>query len=97
MAEEAAVVIRAKPERKIIRAPKLTRIPDEILNDRKLQEAIDSLPKNYNFEIHKTIWRIKELNAKLVALQMPEGLLIFSTTLTDIIRDFTSADTVRFF
>ncbi len=37
----------------------LNQIPDEILNDPKLKEAINVLPKNYNFEIPKTIWKIK--------------------------------------
>lgn len=32
-------------------------IPDEILLCPKLQAAISVLPKNYNFEIHKTVHR----------------------------------------
>ena len=39
-------------------------IPSEILNDAKLNLAIDVLPKNYNFEIHKTVWRIKTNKCK---------------------------------
>lgn len=54
----------------------MNQIPDEILNDKELNEAIKLLPSNYNFEIHKTVWNIKKQNAKRVALQMPEGLLI---------------------
>lgn len=34
-------------------------IPTEILNNCKLNAAISVLPTNYNFEIHKTIWKIK--------------------------------------
>lgn len=94
MTDQAALVIKANPERKVIRVVRANKIPDEILNDVKLQSAIDMLPKNYNFEIHKTIWRIRELKAKMVALQMPEGLLLFSTSISDIIREFTGADTV---
>lgn len=96
MSEDSALVIRAKPARKIFKAPirTINKIPNELLNDKKLQDAISALPKNYNFEIPKTIWRIRETNAKRVALQMPEGLLMFSTTISDIIRDFTDADTV---
>lgn len=95
MADENALVIRAKPARKVFKAVKtVNKIPEELLNDKKLQEAIGALPKNYNFEIPKTIWRIRQANAKIVALQMPEGLLLFSTTIADIIREFTEADVV---
>lgn len=96
MSDENTLVIRAKPARKVFKAvtKSVNKIPDDILNDKNLQDAINILPKNYNFEIHKTIWRIKQSNAKLVALQMPEGLLMFSTTISDIIRDFTDADTI---
>lgn len=96
MSEDTALVIRAKPARKVFKAPikTINKIPDELLNDKKLQITIDALPKNYNFEVHKTIWRIRQTNSKKVALQMPEGLLMFSTTISDIIREFTDADTV---
>lgn len=75
------VVVRAKPEgqRKTfkpnIRA--VNKIPDELLNDPLLNRACESLPQNYNFEVHKTIWRIRSLNAKRVALQLPEGNSLF--------------------
>ncbi|XP_057658264.1 2-(3-amino-3-carboxypropyl)histidine synthase subunit 1 [Diorhabda carinulata] len=91
---ESAVVIKAKPVRKVFKATKVTKIPQSLLNNPKLQAAIESLPKNYNFEIPKTIWRIQELKAKTVALQMPEGLLIYSTTIADIIKDFSGADSI---
>lgn len=39
-------------------------IPDEILKDPELQEAVSVLPSNYNFEIHKTIWRVRQAKAK---------------------------------
>lgn len=92
---ESVVVIKAKPVRKIFKAPvRATKIPEELLNDPLLNSAIAALPSNYNFEIHKTIWRIKELKAKRVALQMPEGLLMFATTIADIIEHFTEAETV---
>ncbi len=39
-------------------------IPEEILNDPKLKEALNVLPKNYNFEIPKTIWKIKTNKSK---------------------------------
>ncbi|CAG9827904.1 unnamed protein product [Diabrotica balteata] len=91
---ETAVVVKAKPERKVFKATKVTKIPQSLLNNPKLQSAIEGLPKNYNFEIPKTIWRIQELKAKTVALQMPEGLLLFSTTIADIIKEFSGADSI---
>lgn len=72
------------------------KIPECILNDPVLSEAIStSLPLNYNFEIHKTIWRIHCLKAKRVALQMPEGLLIFAIPIAEILRKFSYSE--RFF
>ncbi|CAL8072559.1 unnamed protein product [Calicophoron daubneyi] len=65
------------------------KIPDELLNDSSLNEAIKScLPANYNFEIHKTIWRIRCLSAHRVALQMPEGLLMFALPIVGILKRF---------
>ncbi|XP_074636218.1 2-(3-amino-3-carboxypropyl)histidine synthase subunit 1-like isoform X2 [Acropora palmata] len=69
-------------------------IPQEILNDSLLQQAIKQLPLNYNFEIFKTVWRIKETSSKRVALQFPEGLLMFACTIADILERFTDCDTV---
>ncbi|XP_017346890.1 2-(3-amino-3-carboxypropyl)histidine synthase subunit 1 isoform X4 [Ictalurus punctatus] len=69
-------------------------IPDEILKDPELQEAVSVLPSNYNFEIHKTIWRVRQAKAKRVALQLPEGLQMFACVIADIIERFTGADTL---
>ncbi|KAM3875501.1 2-(3-amino-3-carboxypropyl)histidine synthase subunit 1 [Diretmus argenteus] len=69
-------------------------IPDEILQDPELQEAIRALPANYNFEIHKTVWRVRQANATRVALQLPEGLQMFACVIADIIERFTEADTI---
>lgn len=90
---DSAVELKAKYDRKIFKAY-ANQIPESIRNDPILNEAIKSLPKNYDFEIHKTIFRIKQLKAKTVALQMPEGLLLFATTIADIIKEFTGAETV---
>lgn len=91
--EEKAVVIRAKPQRKVFKVNK-NKIPDSILQNQALLKATEALPKNYNFEIPKTVWRIKEVGAKTVALQMPEGLLLFATTIADIIKEFTGAEVI---
>lgn len=66
----------------------LNQVPPEILEDPDIQAAIELLPKNYSFEIPKTIHRIRTLGAKRVALQFPEGLLIFATTISDILTQF---------
>jgi 2-(3-amino-3-carboxypropyl)histidine synthase len=61
-------------------------IPDDILSDPQLNAAIGQLPSNYSFEIHKTIHHIRKHGATMVALQMPEGLLMFACTISDIIE-----------
>uniref|UniRef100_A0A1B0AGU2 2-(3-amino-3-carboxypropyl)histidine synthase subunit 1 n=1 Tax=Glossina pallidipes TaxID=7398 RepID=A0A1B0AGU2_GLOPL len=88
------VVVKAKPKKVFKPKARLNRIPQSLLDDPLLQKAIERLPSNYNFELHKTIWRIKEMKAKRVALQMPEGLLMYAIVLSDIIERFTNADTV---
>ena len=71
------------------RAPRaLNNVPDEILHDGAINEAIALLPKNYSFELHKTIHRVRTSGAKKIALQLPEGLLLFATTISDIITQF---------
>ncbi|KAG1755947.1 putative diphthamide synthesis protein-domain-containing protein [Suillus lakei] len=69
-------------------------IPDEILSDALLNQAIKQLPSNYSFEIHKTVHHVRKNKAKTVALQMPEGLQMFACTIADIIERFTDALTV---
>lgn len=49
------------------------------------------LPVNYNFEVHKTVWRLKSANAKAVALQFPEGLLAYAGVIADILERFAGA------
>lgn len=63
-------------------------IPDSILNDAALNAAISLLPSNYNFEIHKIIWRVRSTDATRVALQFPEGLLLYSLIISDILTAF---------
>ncbi|KAL2259999.1 hypothetical protein VTK26DRAFT_6131 [Humicola hyalothermophila] len=83
--EDSGAIQVAQPRR----APRLlNQVPPEILNDEALKAAIALLPANYSFEIPKTIHRIRSLGAKRVALQMPEGLLLFATTISDILTEF---------
>ncbi|KAG9011845.1 Diphthamide biosynthesis protein 1 [Tulasnella sp. JGI-2019a] len=69
-------------------------IPADVLEDPLLNEAIRQLPPNYSFEIHKTVHQIRKHGAKMVALQMPEGLLMFACTIADIVERFTDVLTV---
>lgn len=71
-----------------------TGIPDEIENSPAIAAALKQLPSNYNFEIKKTIWKIRAASAKRVALQFPEGLLMFSCIIADIVSTFTGAECV---
>ncbi|KAL9099306.1 MAG: hypothetical protein Q9163_005174 [Psora crenata] len=83
--EESGAIQVAQPKRS---ARTLNQVPPEILNDSDINDAIAVLPPNYSFEIHKTIHRIRTSGSKKVALQMPEGLLLFATTISDIITSF---------
>lgn len=65
----------------------INQVPFEILEDKALNSAITRLPSNYSFEIHKTVHQIRKNNAKMVALQLPEGLQMFACTIADIIEE----------
>ncbi|KAI3703546.1 hypothetical protein L1987_73699 [Smallanthus sonchifolius] len=67
-------------------------IPDSITNNPALNAAIALLPSNYNFEIHKSVWRVRSTGAKRVALQFPEGLLMYSLVISDIITAFADVE-----
>ena len=51
-----------------------------------MNAALSALPSNYSFEVHKTVWRLRQAKTKSLALQFPEGLLLFATTLADIFQ-----------
>ena len=70
-------------------------VPDDILHNVELNEMIAAqLPANYSFEVHKTIWRVREAKASTVALQLPEGLQMFACALADIIGEFGNVEVV---
>ncbi|KAI4139777.1 MAG: hypothetical protein L6R39_006120 [Caloplaca ligustica] len=83
--EDGTAIQVAQPRRT---ARVLNQIPSEILQDPAINDAIALLPSNYSFEIHKTIHRIRSSASKKVALQFPEGLLLFATTISDILTRF---------
>lgn len=66
-------------------------VPDSILQDAALNEALAVLPTNYNFELHKTVWRLRQAGVRTVALQFPEGLLMYACTIADILERFAGA------
>eukprot|EP01104_Vermistella_antarctica_P012381 TRINITY_DN3570_c0_g1_i2.p1 TRINITY_DN3570_c0_g1~~TRINITY_DN3570_c0_g1_i2.p1 ORF type:complete len:387 (+),score=71.19 TRINITY_DN3570_c0_g1_i2:101-1261(+) len=68
-------------------------IPDDLLHNEELNAAIAQLPSNYNFEIKKTIHRLRMKSCKIVALQFPEGLLLFSCVIADILERFADVET----
>ena len=81
--------------RKVVKRSKVAnQIPAELLEDPKLASAIRALPPNYNFEVHKTVWRIRQTQARCVALQFPEGLLMFACTIADILEEFGPCEVV---
>lgn len=93
------IISSAQPadQRKIIKRtiPLSNSIPSELLNDKHLNAVISALlPSNYNFEMHKIIWRIRSTGSSRVGLQFPEGLFVFSIPIASIIEDFTSAKVV---
>ncbi|KAI8973608.1 putative diphthamide synthesis protein-domain-containing protein [Mycotypha africana] len=90
--EEAAVGFARAPRSRTSRVA--NQIPDEILNDPLLNKAVESFPSNYNFEIHKTVWRVRKSGAKKVALQLPEGLLMFACLISDILEVFCNTETL---
>lgn len=64
-------------------------IPTSILEDKLLNAAIaELLPKNYSFEVLKTVAQVIRHKVKVLALQMPEGLLQWSLVLSDLFRKF---------
>ena len=50
------------------------------------RSPLQALPTNYNFEIHKSIWRVRNSEAKCVALQFPEGLLLYACVIADVLQ-----------
>lgn len=57
---------------------------DPVLLEKTIKES--NLPGAYSFEIEKTVQRIHSLEAKHIALQMPEGLLLYATVISDVLQ-----------
>ncbi|KAJ1371473.1 Diphthamide biosynthesis protein 1 [Parelaphostrongylus tenuis] len=67
---------------------------EKIASDECLKRDMEILPSNYSFEIPKTIWKIRSTNSKQVALQFPEGLIMYSGLIADILEKHTECVTV---
>ncbi|KAH7731615.1 Protein DPH-1 [Aphelenchoides avenae] len=67
---------------------------EEILQDKRLQLDLEILPKNYSFEVPKTIWKIRNTQCRRVALQFPEGLLMYSCVIADILEKYTACEVI---
>ena len=67
-------------------AAPLSQVPADILHNEALAAALAVLPANYSFEVHKTVWRVRQAGARRVALQFPEGLLLYACVIADILE-----------
>ena len=72
--------------RRVIRRRRVEETPsvDNVFLEKICKES--SLPAAYNFELSKSLDRIYKDQASHVALQMPEGLLMYATILADILK-----------
>ena len=71
----------------------------EMKEDKLLTLAISKLPSNYNFEIYKSLDKIKKIKNKKkskvrIALQFPDGLMCFSILISDILTTFGKCETI---
>lgn len=65
------------------------RIPAEILENEELNAAIRAgLPWTHNFEVHKSVHRLRRDKARHVGVHLPDGLCQWATVLADIFMRF---------
>jgi 2-(3-amino-3-carboxypropyl)histidine synthase len=83
---DAAIEKADKPKPRRVTRRRNEKAPpvDPVLLEKTMRES--NLPSAYTFEIVKTIQRVNTLNAKHVALQMPEGLLLYATVISDVLQ-----------
>ena len=87
-----------KPEKKIINIMGEDKYK-EMKEDKLLSLAISKLPDNYNFEIYKSLYKIKQISEKKnkkprIALQFPDGLMCFSILISDILSTFGKCEII---
>lgn len=61
-----------------------------------MQPTHDQIQKTIatHIQIHKTIWRIKQVTARIIALQFPEGLFMYACIISDILERFADVTLV---
>jgi 2-(3-amino-3-carboxypropyl)histidine synthase len=80
------IIMKSVTPRRIIRRRREEERPSVDPNFLETICKESCLPAAYNFELSKSIDRIYKTQASHVALQMPEGLLMYATTLADILK-----------
>ena len=85
--DTASSKVKQQP-RKIIRRRRRNKDKAPLIDPVLLEKTMkaSNLPAAYSFEIAKTVERILQLQAGHVALQMPEGLLLYATVLSDVMK-----------
>ncbi|KAA8493828.1 2-(3-amino-3-carboxypropyl)histidine synthase subunit 1 [Porphyridium purpureum] len=80
---------------RVVRRTVASAVPAEVLQDEELNADIRaSLPSNYSFEVHKCVWRLRTAKARRVALQLPEGLLMYASVLGDLLGKHAGVECV---
>mmetsp|Transcript_33693 Transcript_33693/g.80593 ORF Transcript_33693/g.80593 Transcript_33693/m.80593 type:complete len:557 (+) Transcript_33693:159-1829(+) len=88
VAKKKRIVRRKKPKGSAATID-TNELPSHIKNNSELHHVISTtLPRDYEFEVPKTIWRIERSNAAHVALQLPEGLTMYASAIGDILVKF---------
>ena len=90
---EATAATTTKRPRRVVRRKKRPGAADVPAVDPVLLQKVvteSGLPKAYSFELEKSVQRILTLQASHVALQMPEGLLLYATVLADALKRLAS-------
>ena len=62
-----------------------------------MEHTISEIEKNFDLEIQTIITKIKGKKAKLVALQFPDGLKPYATTIAEKIQDSTGCKCIIWF
>lgn len=65
-----------------------------LVQEEEVPECVRYLPRNYNFEVGKTLKTIRRLGARKVTLQFPDGLLKYSFVIADIVEKYTGAECI---
>jgi len=88
---ERSMVVAPPPPPPLSSGSQVRAAPDaDIIN----AAAAAVLPPHYNFEVAKTVHKVRAAGARRVGLQLPEGLLLFACALADLVAHFTGADCV---